>query len=295
MKIGLGTVQFGSDYGISNKQGKPSPHEVENIINTAYKGGVRLIDTAPAYDSEKMIGKIIRGKSGLKIVTKTPAFSSATIGSEDLKNLEDSFNNSLLLLGQSKLYGLLIHHCDDLLKPNGRKIWDKMVELKNAGLIEKIGVSVYTSEQIDSILERYTINIIQLPINVLDQRLIINGYLAKCKKMGIEIHARSVFLQGLLLMNPDLLHPFFEPIKEHLKMYHAFINEKGLTPIEAALSFVLSLGEVAYIIVGVNSIYELNGILPSVHINAARLRGFSCFETNDNNILDPSYWNINRR
>ena len=105
--------------------------------------------------------------------------------------------------GRGNVYGLLAHHADDLLVPGGRRVFEEMQRLLEEGLVRKIGVSVYSGQQIDSILELYTPDIVQLPLNLFDQRLLESGHLEKLKRRGVEIHARSVFLQGLLLIEPD--------------------------------------------------------------------------------------------
>lgn len=288
MKIGLGTAQFGADYGISNKAGRPSHSEIKSIIDEAYAKGVRLIDTAPSYNCEKLLGELLKDKNEIKIVSKTIVFKKDQIGKQDVTELENSFFTTLTNLKREQMYALMVHHCDDLLKPGGEEIWLKLVGFKNAGLIEKVGVSVYTGEQIDSILEKYEIDIIQLPINVFDQRLIISGHLKKLKKLDVETHARSVFLQGLLLMKPEQLDKHFTPIKGHLHKYNGYINNMGLRSIEAAIDFVYRIKEIDKLVIGVNNLAELHGVVNiSLKINNIEYEQFAMV---NEKMLNPSKW-----
>lgn len=291
MKIGLGTVQFGTNYGISNQDGKTSLDEIENILDVAMRTGISIIDTAAMYGtSEEALGNTLSENHRFGIVTKTPRFTSLAITSDDMQRLEDSFFQSLKKMKQASIYGLLTHNADDLLSENGHLLFSKMSELKQNGLVEKIGISVYTALQIDKILEKYQIDIIQLPINVLDQRLLINGHLSKLKKKEIEIHARSAFLQGLLLMSPETLPPFFDTIREHLKNYHRTIQQHGLSPVRAALGFLMNIPEIDFIICGVNNHNQLKEICKeSVPVESI---DFSNFALSDVSILNPSNWSF---
>ncbi|MCC6544191.1 MAG: aldo/keto reductase [Nitrospirae bacterium] len=289
MKIGLGTVQFGIDYGISNQDGKTSLNEIKKILDIAMHNGISLIDTAAMYGtSEEALGKTLSDGYKFKIVTKTARFSSSTITLDDAQRLEGFFSQSLHKMKHASIYGLLIHNADDLLSKNGHLLFSKMSELKQKGLVEKIGVSVYTALQVDEILENYQIDIIQLPINVFDQRLLISGHLSKLKKRGVEIHARSAFLQGVLLMSPETLPPFFDSVREHLKNYSRIIHQHGLTPARAALGFLNNIADIDYIICGVNNHTQLKEICAEVI--PVEAIDFTSFALSDESILNPSNW-----
>lgn len=294
MKLGIGTAQFGLEYGISNHEGKTSLEEVAKILDVAVQNGVRIIDTAPAYGtSEEVLGMSLSSQHSFDIVTKTPKFSKYFITSDDAQFLEDTFYKSLSRLNQLSLYGLLLHHADDLVSRNGHLLMEKMLYLKNEGLVEKIGVSVYTQKQIDNILERYSVDVLQVPINVLDQRLVLSGHLRKMKKLGIEIHARSIFLQGLLLMNPEHLPSYFDSIKNHLKSYCNLIFTHGISQTQAALSFVTGLTEIDVVLFGVTNCKQLHEVIlekkkPSLLTSQELAR----FALTDKLVLNPSEWKI---
>ena len=199
-KIALGTVQFGIDYGINSESGQVQPEEVRSILNYAHSQNIDLLDTAPVYgDSEKILGRA--NSSNFKVVTKTRHFDSLKINNNDIRLLNSDFYHSLEYLKQDSVYGVLMHNASDLLKPGAEKLFDQLQKLKQEEKITKIGVSVYDHSQLQAILEIFDIDLVQLPFNIIDKRLIDSGMLAKLKNRGIEVHARSVFLQGLLLMS----------------------------------------------------------------------------------------------
>ncbi|KKM12355.1 aryl-alcohol dehydrogenase [Clostridiales bacterium PH28_bin88] len=292
MKLGIGAVQFGLDYGISNQEGKTSPEEVVKILDVAAENGVRVIDTAAVYGtSEEVLGQTLPLNHRFAIITKTPKFSKTYITYDDAGLLENTFHQSLTKMRQPSVYGLLIHHPDDLLVENGHFLMERMLEFKRRGLVEKVGVSVYTGKQIDQILEKYPIDLVQLPINILDQRLLLSGHLFNLKKAGIEIHARSVFLQGLLLMDPDALPAYFDSVKVHLKHYYYEIRQQGFSALQAAFGFVMGLNEIDVVLCGINNHQQLQEICFQLK-KPIKSEYFTRFAISDVTILDPSLWRI---
>ena len=291
VKLGIGTVQFGMPYGISNAAGQVPEHEVARILEAARRVGVDLLDTAHAYGtSEDVLGRHLSKSDVFRIVTKTPPFRVPRLDTGHVVKAKADFLASLARLRRDKVYALLVHDCSDILVPGGDLLFDQVLALKGQGLADKVGVSVYSSSQIDAILARYPIDIIQLPVNVLDQRLLHSGHLARLRTAGVEIHARSVYLQGLLLMNPADLSRAFEGVREHLARYHAAIAKAGMTPVEAALGYVAGLPEIASVIVGVVSAQQLEQA--ALVIARAKLipEDFRQFAWNDETTIDPSRW-----
>lgn len=293
LKLGLGTVQFGLDYGISNNEGKSGVEEVRKILHLADQSGVKVIDTAALYGtSEEALGEALPENHPFSIVTKTPKFSEPCITDDHVNMLEETFYHSLAKMRQTSVYGLLIHHADDLLAENGFALMEKMQSLKQEGLVKKIGVSVYTGNQIDALLERFPIDIIQLPINVLDQRLLAGGHLRRLKRQGVEIHARSVFLQGLLLMDHSRLPVYFRQVQKHLQEYHQMLDEYRVTPLQAALSFVAGIEEIDTLVCGVNNTNQLAEIINGLQ-HAPKMPAFAKYALFDEAIVNPSLWKIN--
>lgn len=293
-RLALGTAQFGLNYGISNAIGVTSSEEVKRILEFARQKGITLLDTAPSYGtSEETLGDSLPDSHGFFIVTKTPTYRKTRIDSSDGQYLRETLRTSLNRLKQPSLYCLLIHHADDLFLPNANILWEAMEEIKAAGLVKKIGVSVYSPQQIDKMLDRYSPDVIQAPINVLDQRLIKAGYLSLLKKQGIEIHSRSAFLQGLLLMPIEEMPDYFNPFKPMLAHYQKSLKEKGIPPLSAALGFVYRLPDIDYILVGVNNKDHLEEIIASVsNIDPLERLDFSEFAIDDERLINPSLWKV---
>lgn len=287
MKLGLGTVQFGLDYGVSNNEGCTPVDEARRILDYAETVGIQVLDTSPSYGvSEQVLGEVAADPRPFKVVTKSrPQVSGPN-------ELRTDLQESLRRLSRTRVYGLLVHRSSDLLSRNGAELYAELVRLKEQGIVEKIGVSVYTAAEIDALLEKYSIDLLQIPCNVMDQRLLVSGHLQTAKDRGIEIHARSVFLQGLLLMSPESLTRKFKSMVTPLRSYRRFIAERGLTPVCAALRFVLQIPEIDVVLCGVNTCSQLEEIVADVVANQANLemREFSKFGMDEVRLLNPSLW-----
>lgn len=292
MKLSLGTVQFGLDYGITNQLGKTPSKEVSTILNFARKSNVTVLDTAFAYgDSEKVLGN--HNLSDFKVITKVAAIQNKLIDSSDIIQMEKAFLNSLNLMGIESVYGLLIHSSGDLDKKNAEMIYEKLNELKLRGLVEKIGVSVYDNAEIDDLYNRYSFDLIQIPINILDQRLLIGKTLQMLKKNNVEIYARSIFLQGTILNKPSTLDSRFKAAFSTLNQYHAELSAQGLSPLEGALLFINQIKEIDYAVVGVNNIVQLKEIYNAyekVKTDVNTHIDFSQYAIQNEKIIDPRKW-----
>jgi aryl-alcohol dehydrogenase-like predicted oxidoreductase len=290
-RLGLGTVQFGLDYGISNVSGKTTLPEVEAILKMAHEKGISLLDTASDYgDSELILGHFFDYTRSASIVTKTISLGEVNrIGSEEVEKLNAGFSASLLKLRRPSIYALLAHRPDYLLAHGGERVYQWMIELKEAGLVSRIGVSVYEQKDIEAMLSRYQIDIIQLPIHIMDQRLLKNGMLHDLKSHGIEIHARSVFLQGLLLMPLEQVPAWCSPLHLPLRSYHQWLKEQSLSPLEAALAFAKNLPELDYILVGAQSVAQFLEIVDAWLYTPENLK-FPEYANIESACLDPRKW-----
>jgi aryl-alcohol dehydrogenase-like predicted oxidoreductase len=288
-RLGLGTVQFGMDYGISNDLGKCSLEEVGRILTEADRLGIRVLDTAPSYgDAEAAIGRSVPEESKFRVVAKTVPVSGVEVGSAQGERLIEDFEASCVRLKISSAYGLLVHHADDLLKPGGDKLMTAMQKLKSDGRVRKIGVSVYNAAQIDTLIERYDIDLMQLPVNVLDQRLIRSGHMEVLAGRGIEIHARSIFLQGLLLMPPESISTQFGAALPQIRAYHTELKKRGMSMLEGALGFARSVRELEVALVGVASVEQLRQNMRAYQ--STNDIDYSAFAVDDAAIVDPQQW-----
>ncbi|OQA34671.1 MAG: 2,5-diketo-D-gluconate reductase A [Betaproteobacteria bacterium ADurb.Bin341] len=288
-RLGLGTVQFGLDYGIANSEGQVGAEEVSAILDFAAKAGLKVLDTAAAYgSSELVLGEQLPAASSFRIVTKTIPVRRPNITGEDAQKVAETFQASLRRLRQPSIDTVLVHHADDLLVPGGEALYAQLMEWKQRGLIARVGVSVYDRPQIDRLLERYRFDVMQLPVSVYDQRLIANGTLAMLHDAGVEIHVRSVFLQGILLMQTHDLPAHFVAMAGHHECYLDRLQAANVSPLAAALGFVARLAEVGIVLVGVNSLRHLQECIAAFDQSAA----LDCaeFAIDDAQLIDPRCW-----
>ncbi|MBP05917.1 MAG: aldo/keto reductase [Chloroflexi bacterium] len=287
-KLALGTVQFGTDYGI-NSGIKVDQNEVTNIINCARNNDISLLDTAQLYgSSEKVLGDV--NTQDFDIVTKSRGFDQEVITEKEAVLVINDLHKSLKLLKQKSLYAFLVHHGEDLLKPGGEIIFNQLQTLKNQGLVNKIGISAYIDNQLIEIIDRFDIDIIQLPMNILDSRLIENGLLNKIYSKNIEIHTRSVFLQGLLLMELDKRPKYFERWSRLWKFWYEWLADNKLSPLEASIRYMISKPEISRVLVGVDNRDQLQSIINAVDGNLPPIP--EELSTNDPDLLNPGNWKL---
>jgi len=286
LKLVLGTVQFGLPYGIANQVGQVSLAEGTSILQLATACGIYTLDTAIAYgESEQRLGQI--GVKGWQIVSKLPPIPDGT--AQPIRWVETEVASSLQNLNVSSLYGLLLHRPLQLLEQNGDQIYHGLQEVKKAGIVKKIGVSIYDPEELEILCDRFQFDLVQAPFNIIDHRLIETGWMRRLAEHGIELHVRSVFLQGLLLMKSlDRPHKF-NRWSTLFSRWDKWIQEVGLTPQEACLRYVHSFPQISKIVVGVDSANQLQelsaatqGVLPEVP---------SGLFSTDSDLLNPANWN----
>jgi aryl-alcohol dehydrogenase-like predicted oxidoreductase len=281
------------DYGVSNRDGQTPPDEVARILALARAHGLTVIDTAPAYgDSEAVLGSALGEPAAdaypWAVVTKTPGLGEAPLG-RAAAAVEDGLRASLRRLRRERLYGLLAHRAQDLLAPGGERVHAALADLREQGLVQKIGVSVYDAPQLEAVLQRYSVDLVQLPLSVFDQRLLRSGHLAALQQRGIEVHVRSAFLQGALLMEPSALPPHLAALAPGLARFRRLAEGLDASPAQAALAWVNAIDEVDAVIVGVNSAAQLAELLPfeRVRVEAAE---FAPFAVADENLVNPARW-----
>jgi aryl-alcohol dehydrogenase-like predicted oxidoreductase len=274
MKLGLGTVQFGQAYGVSNIRGQIPTAEAAAILQRAAEAGITLLDTAANYGAAE---SVLAGLNiaPFRIVTKTI-------------NLKNGLDAVMARGRQSattlKADTLLVHAAADLADET---LWPALQNLKSEGVFRKIGISAYVADDPAALAARFKPDVMQLPFSLLDQRLLANGTLGRLKDMGIEIHARSLFLQGLLFL--DDLPPKLQSAAAHLKNIKAELAATGTTPLAAALGFVLSRSEIAHGVVGVTSLNELNEIVAAAKHPLPDL-DWAAMALTDELVLTPSLW-----
>lgn len=245
-KLGLGTVQFGLNYGINNSYGVPENTEIKKIFSNAAQSGIQVLDTAYGYgDAEIKIQQFAEKK--FKIVTK---FAAVKSGEELVAQLNSSLNN----LKTTSVYGYLAHNSENLI--NLPDLWQTLLAAKENKQIEKIGYSLYSCEQLEKLLELNMMpDLVQLPYSLLDRRF--ESYLPQLKKIGTEIHVRSVFLQGLYYMDQSALPEKLKKLKPNLDELKKCCSDFNITIGALSLNFVLDNKNIDLAVIGVDSEVQL--------------------------------------
>ena len=283
-RLGLGTVQFGLDYGLGTARRIPEV-EVLRILRSARSSGFDTLDTAAAYgDSEEVLGRA--GVAQWRTVTKLPGLPHEC--GDARAWVAEAAQLSMHRLGVSSLHGLLLHRPGDLLGPAGEAIHAGLLALREAGVVRRIGVSIYDPSELDAILPRFSMDLVQAPFNVLDRRLVRSGWLSRLAEAGVEVHARSVFLQGLLLMPASRRPARFSKWGTLWRAWEQWLQETELHPLQACLGFVLGHAGIDRAIVGVDGHGQLLEIVASSAATCPPLP--RALEVHDLDLLDPSRW-----
>lgn len=226
------------------------------------------------------------GVDDWKIVSKLPEFPG--IG-KIATWIEEQVHKSLKRLKVSRLKGLLLHRPNQLLEQEGKSLWRELQNLKKAGIIEKIGFSIYDPCELDILWPSYPPDLVQAPFNILDRRLLTSGWLKHMNDDGVEVHIRSVFLQGLLLMSDSDRPKKFDQWSNIWNIWNTWLHHKEITALQACLSFVMTEPYINRVIVGVENLQQLDEILCSTEINIQEYP--QELETDDVNLINPSHWN----
>jgi aryl-alcohol dehydrogenase-like predicted oxidoreductase len=284
MKLVLGSAQIGMDYGLLNKK-KISRKEFKKIEELALKANIKFIDTAINYgDSENIIGN--SKLRNLHIITKIklPNKKNIHIRNWVLKEISNSLNR----LKIDKIYGLLVHDYKDLLGKQGRSYLLFLQELKRKKIIKYIGISIYNSEEIKKIWKFWKPDLVQVPFNPLDNRILDSGWIDLLKKFKIKIFVRSVFLQGLLINE----HSSYIINKSYIILLNKFKNwcyKKNITLLQACLHFVKQFKKIDYLVIGFNNYNQLKEIIDVFKKKQIIIP--KKFSTNKINLIDPRKWN----
>lgn len=285
-RIALGTVQFGQRYGIANSSGQVDLSEAQAMLDYARRASIDTLDTAVIYGvAEERLGEL--GVGDFRVITKLPALTPGVTLSG--RWLLDQVEASIRRLKVEKLYGLLLHHPKDLLGASGQSLAEQLRAIKTLGLVEKIGASIYSSDDLSYIEPLLPLDIVQAPMNVFDHRLERSGWLARLVSNGVEIHVRSIFLQGLLIMPEERIPPKFDPWRKLFTGWHEWLAGQGLSAVEACVAHVASYSDVARIIVGCDSLEHLDEVVRAC--GHPRRTAPLDFECNDERVVNPAMWN----
>ena len=298
-KLSLGTAQLGFDYGIANVGGKPNLDKSFEILETAINTGINCFDTAPSYgDSEKIIGSFMDNRiSGLPPITITKLkadFEDSVNSVEVYRQVRQNIENSMRRLQINKIPILLLHSASNMTDNDGL-ILQSLIRLKDEGLAEKVGVSVYSPEEVEIAIDVGEFDAIQIPINIFDQRLIDSGLLKSLKQHDFIIFARSIFLQGLFFLDPDNLPENLKLAREPLITLRTLAQKYEIDIAEMAVAFVRDLPEISSLVIGAETSSQVldNCDLIECPKLSEELKDeiLNVFSDLPEKIINPSLWN----
>ncbi len=285
--LALGTVQFGLDYGISNVQGQVNSESITAILQQAYNADISWLDTAYLYGSaEANLGEQPLAQQ-FSIITKLPELTAELTA-------RSALSCSLIRLKRPHVDTVLLHRPEQLLGAQGTKIYEELQTLRDENLCRRIGISVYTPAELTAILDQFPIDVVQLPLNVFDQRFYKQGLLQRCQDLGISVHIRSLFLQGLLLM-PER-PPWCAAYQPAFTKFHQYCEYYQVDKLTLALSIMRVLPAVELGVVGCTNALELLQIAEAWQQSAGLvsepdfLQNIQELAQTDDNLISPVRW-----
>ncbi len=283
-KLGLGAAQFGLDNAGPSQRGRSPEKEAADSLSIAARAGIPMLDAALSFaGAEAALGRAMPRPNPFRVIAKTVRSDKGP------DFVEAEARASLTRLGLQAADTILVQSAGDLFGPHGMAMWDRLRKLKDEGLFRRIGVSAFASDDPVGLARRFKPDVVQVPASLLDQRLIVSGALAELKGMGVEVHLRSIFLQGLLFLPPDRVPAALKGASSRLSRVRRIIAEGRSDPLQAALGFALSRQEAAMVIVGVTSAAELQAIIAAAASPPPDL-DWDDMALDDETALDPRAW-----
>ncbi len=292
VQICLGTAQFGSDYGITNEHGQVSSANVSNILSLAHQKNIQYLDTARSYgNSEIVIGSNLPLDQNFLFISKLEAQNHQYFTKHNVEMWESAFKQSCYNLKVSRLDSYLVHSPMDLRKDGYCFLVKWLLGLKDRGLVKRLGVSIYNSDDLQNVPIEL-LDIVQLPLSLFDQRLLEDGTIDYLRSNNVAIHARSLYLQGLLL-TPASQWPYWASVDavNHQSNLELFAKKQKCNLIDLAVGFAHEQDYLEAVVLGICNTHQLIQLTdawsrPSPWSN----RQWSTWALNDNQILDPRLW-----
>ena len=283
-RIVLGGAQLGLPYGILNGGETLSPEEVARILNAAVDHGIDSIDTAIAYgQSESIIGETSQNR--FKIISKLPPLP---VDITDVSEwVHSQVQSSLSRLKCTSLDALLLHRPQDLTGAQGAELYAAIGSLMAEKMIHRFGVSIYSPDDLDGIIGTFDIHVVQAPLNVFDCRIL--GVTDQLSALNIEVHARSVFLQGVLIANPKNRPQRFKPWSEHFALFDEWVRSSGVSAMACCMGFALQQPGIAKLVIGTTSAESLDEIMTSIPNSVLEVP--THLQSSVEQLIDPRFWN----
>ncbi|OEH85488.1 hypothetical protein BHU72_05220 [Desulfuribacillus stibiiarsenatis] len=265
-KICLGTAQFGMRYGVANKSGQPNQKDIDSILDFSYNSGIRYLDTAEAYgQSEKCIGNFLRNNPSKNFSLVSKYSFESSINSCDTKQipsmLEAKIQKSLDKLNIATIDGIMLHNPSDMYIDN---VIEALITMKTKGYVSNIGVSVYTTTDALYAVNHPSIDCIQIPYNVLDRSLNSTHFFSIAAQKKVTVFARSIFLQGLLLMNSEEVPDALLGVNPYIQKLDELSNKLGIKRYELVLNYALANPGIDYIVIGIEHIDQLKKLYSTI-------------------------------
>lgn len=288
----LGTAQFGLAYGITNAVGQVSEAAVAQLLNQAEAAGIHWLDTAQAYgNAEAVLGRQLPAIHGFRVISKLPAQPQPEFSPQDVDAWEQAFHDSCQRIGVCGLDALLLHAPGDLAKPGGHHLEAWLLGLRERGAVQRLGLSIYAAEDLDGV-NPALLDLVQLPLSLFDQRLLQDGTVARLRARGTAIHARSLYLQGLLLTPAAQWPQWVNPeVCAHQKALEALAEKRSCGLIDLALGFAREQLDLEAVVLGVCSVQELRQLRQAWgEISPWQEGEWRAWAVQDEGILDPRRW-----
>lgn len=255
------------------------------MLRVAMSEGVDMLDTAIAYgESELRLGEI--GMRGFKVITKLPPVPNGCLDITAWAGQQ--LDASMIRLKVPSVYGLLLHRPEQLMDGSGAGLYEAMLALRDAGLVQKLGISIYSPRELHDLTRRFRFDLVQAPFNLVDRRIQTSGWLRKLKDEGVEIHTRSVFLQGLLLLRRNEIPEKFSAWSGIWNRWHDWLDHNSISPISACLALPHSTPEIDRVVVGADSVVQLKQILTATKsMDILQLPDLNC---DAEHLINPSFW-----
>ena len=282
-QIILGTANLNKKYGFLKKSIRFS--EFKKIIKNSNKNKVRYIDTSINYSGvHKILGKLNLNK--IKVITKISIPTNNNINAELW--IEKIIKNIVRDLKTRSLYCVLIHHSNILLNNKYKKYILNLNELKKKGKIKKIGFSVYNLREAKILLKKYKFDILQVPLNIINQTFCDKNFLQNIRKKNIEIHARSIFLQGILLSKDLRKMKYFKRWRTLWKDYYNWLNKNRISGLTACLSFINGVKNISGYVIGIENEKQFKQVLDCKIKKNLKFESF--LSQKNKKLIDPSKW-----
>jgi len=283
-RIVLGGAQLGLPYGILNGGETLSREEVARILDTAVDHGIDSIDTAIAYgQSESIIGETSQNR--FNIISKLPPLPV------DISNVSEwvhsQVQGSLSRLKCTSLDALLLHRPQDLTGAQGVELYAAIESLMAEKMIDRFGVSIYSPDDLEGIIGTFDIHVVQAPLNVFDRRIL--GVTDQLSALNIEVHVRSIFLQGVLIASPQDRPQRFEPWSEHFALFDEWVRSSGVSAMACCMGFALQQSGIAKLVIGTTSAESLDEIMNSIPNSVLEVP--THLQSSVEQLIDPRIWN----